>query len=523
VKPLRNKARANHAAVAKPIKLPAPTNGWYVGDNQADAPAGTAWTMDNVFPQLDYVRVRRGSTAYSTALGSGIITTLIPYNAGVNAKFFGIGGTTIYDISSPGVASATTVTTLTNSTAEYIQFTGSGGQFLLVCNGVDLTQIYNGATWGTAPLTTGLSAPVSNLWVHKSRIYGIQGTSLNAFYLAVDSIGGPATNFPLSSIFKYGGYLLAGGTWAISSTNGPYEFMVLVSSEGEVATFYGDYPGAANWELKGTFKISKPLGKRCLQKAGGDLAIMTEDGLIAMSQIEKLDQIALQNTAITKPIAPAWRQAVLSRNGLAGWQITLWPLESMAIVNLPKTDSLDKTQFVVNARSGAWARYLGWDANCFSVHNNKLYYGTSDGRVLQAESGGADDGAIPYTATIAWSYNDFGSQAVSKYLTSARLFCIESMSTAPNVFSLFDYNTTIPSGMVTGTNTSFGGALWGTAIWGVDVWGDTTQASQKYFNPTGIGSAISLVYQCNFANFLSEPDVKIAALDIIVQSGNFYG
>ena len=51
----------SRVAVESPAVLPAPTKGWYVGANLADAPAGTAYILDNMFPQLDYVRVRRGS------------------------------------------------------------------------------------------------------------------------------------------------------------------------------------------------------------------------------------------------------------------------------------------------------------------------------------------------------------------------------------------------------------------------------------------------------------------------------
>ena len=120
--------------------------------------------------------------------------------------------------------------------------------------------------------------------------------------------------------------------------------------------------------------------------------IMTEDGIVPMSKVQTLDQIALQNVAVTQPIQPEWIKAVIERTGLVGWQVTLWSLQSMAIINLPKSSTADRTQFVVNARTGAWARYSGWDANCFAVFNNSLFYGSSDGRVMQAETGSADDG-----------------------------------------------------------------------------------------------------------------------------------
>ena len=68
--------------------LPAPTKGWYVGANLADAPEGTAYILDNAFPQLDYVRMRGGSVSYATGMASANVSTLIPYNAAASSKFF---------------------------------------------------------------------------------------------------------------------------------------------------------------------------------------------------------------------------------------------------------------------------------------------------------------------------------------------------------------------------------------------------------------------------------------------------
>jgi len=243
--------------------------------------------------------------------------------------------------------------------------------------------------------------------------------SLNAWYLSVDSIGGAAVKFPLGGIFPRGGSLLCGYSWAISSNSGLYETCVFITDQGEIAFYDGDGPAAANWTLKGVYRISKPLGRNCLMKAGGDVAVMTEDGIIPLSSVMELDQIALQNKAVTLPIAPAWRTLVQQRTAISGWSITLWPLESMAIITVPSLSVNDKQQLVANARSGAWARYTGWDAKCFAVFGNNLFYGTSDGRVMQAETGGQDDGQF-YTAVCAWSFSDLGAKSNRKQITLMR-------------------------------------------------------------------------------------------------------
>ena len=101
----------------------------------------------------------------------------------------------------------------------------------------------------------------------------------------------------MQGIFKKGGYLIAMGDWAIDSTSGIYNGFCFITSEGEVAMYDGTDPSA--WSLKGVYSISRPLGPRCTMKAGGDLMVATEDGIVPMSKVEALDQVALQNIAVS--------------------------------------------------------------------------------------------------------------------------------------------------------------------------------------------------------------------------------
>ena len=46
---------------------------------------------------------------------------------------------------------------------------------------------------------------------------------------------------------------------------------------------------------------------------------------------------------------------------------------------------------VSNLHTGAWARYVGWDAMCFMRLRGSLFFGTQDGTIQQIESSGYDD------------------------------------------------------------------------------------------------------------------------------------
>jgi hypothetical protein len=508
--------------VSQPAFIPSPTKGWYVGANLSEAPKASAYILDNAFPQLDYVRMRGGSLAYATGMANASVSTLIPYVSGAGSKFFAFCSGSIFEVSSGGPVGAALVTGLNSSAfLEYIQFTNTAATWLIAVNGVDPAQLYNGTTWVVAPAITGLTGGnLAQIWAFKNRIYGVQAASLSAWYLPLNSIGGAAVQFDLSGIFTLGGSLLCGTTWAISSNSGLYAVCAFITSEGEVAIYDGLNPADTAWTLKGLYKISKPLGRRCIMKTGGDIAIMTEDGIVPMSSVMTLDQIALQNVAVTKPIAPAWRDAVIARQGIAGWQIATWPLQSMAVINLPKTNAGDKTQFIANARTGAWARYIGWDANCFAVYNNNLYYGSSDGRVMQAETGGQDDGAN-YTWTVFPAYANLGSPAITKHIKMVRPRIQSAFPITPQVNIKVDFDTTKPP-QPTASSSAATGALWDTALWDVALWPPALTDVSNWIDAEGFGANISPVIQLTLSTSVT-PDVRLTAIELLYENGNPLG
>lgn len=504
---------------AQPTSIPAPTSGWFVGTNLAEAPPKTAYTLDNMFPSQDYVRVRRGCSEYATGIGSGNVEQIIIYDAGGSTDEFACGGGHIYDMTGGGAASSAK-SGLSSNNWQAVQFTTTGGTYLRLVNGVDTPLVYDGSTFGTSPAITGVTAAsLSAVWSFKNRLYFIEKNTMNAWYLSVDTIGGAATKLPLGGIFSHGGSLTAGATWSISSNSGLYETCVLISDRGEVAMFDGLYPGDASWTLKGKYRISNPLGRDCILKAGGDLAIMTEDGIVPMSKVMTLDRIALNNEAVTLPIAPVWRKAVQDRTGYTGWSITAWPRESMVVVNIPQLSSNDKQQYVANARSGAWCRYTGWDAKCFAVSGNKLLFGTSDGRVMEAETGGTDDGAL-YSGKCFWSWQSLGVPGSRKHVNTARLVYMGSYNVRPSIEFVSDFALTTSPAPAAYSDTS--SALWDVALWDVDVWGGAITLQGSWQNVSGFGTVVAPVAQISVSS-TTAPDLRIMQIDVLYEIGEAFG
>lgn len=403
-------------------------------------------------------------------------------------------------VSGTGIPAGTTIATIVSGTAITLSAAAT------VSGSKTLTFYIN------APITGYAGAGFSNVWVYKGRLYFIDAQTLNVYYLGLASIGGPAYILPLHAFFKYGGYLVAGGTWSLDATSGAFLTNVFISSEGEVLIYSGDYPGATNWTTVGAYKISKPLGQNCLMQSGGDLLVMTEDGVVAMSQLMTVDQVSLENVALSRPIAPAWRTAVTARTGKTGWQIVPWPLQSMAFINLPKQSPTDYTQFVVDMRTGAWAQYLGWDVNCIAIYNNAMYFGDSNGNVWQGEVGACDyqstsplSAGVSYTSCIALSFSNFDAPGTFKegLLVKSYLLTPVSGNACPGwvvgslVSILYDYYVVVPS-VPTGLNNAF---------------------NNYWASVTGSGVAISVCLQIVLNGQLNLPQISLASFDLLFQNG----
>jgi hypothetical protein len=589
MEPLRTKSRGG-AQISRPAHLPAPTSGWYVGENQATPPPKTAVVLNNCFPELDYVRLRGGSQLQCSGLANAPVNSLLVWTDGELPRMFGVANGAIYDVSNTGSAGAPLVSGLSTSYVDGVQFEGYGGTYLIAVDGVDQVQIFDGTEWNAAYDYTGnlvsgsatvaamsstanlqigmalsgagipanttilaigvgtitLSAPatatqtkaaltffenapitgvtdpaLSAVWSYNGRLYFAGAGGMNCWYLGVASIGGPATLLPLAPFFSYGGYLLTGCQWTYVYAAGSFKGCTFISSEGEVLIYSGSYPADPAWTLVGQYKIARPLGRRCLMKSGGDMLIATEDGIVALSKVMTLDQVALQNVAVSRPVAPAWRDAVLARTGQPGWQIVPWPIRTFVAINLPKINANDYTQFVTNSRTGAWAQYLGWAANCFAVYEDELFYGDSVGNVWRAEDGGSDAGALSYTSTVLMAFSDLGAPSMTKQIKMVRPYVQAADLVQAQITINVDYDVTLPSVAVTPSQAT--GALWDVAIWDAAVWPGALGSQTSWYDARGEGTAIAVCWQVATEAGSATPDVRLAAFDVLFEVGTVAG
>jgi hypothetical protein len=360
----------------------------------------------------------------------------------------------------------------------------SGGPFqdneaLTTTSGAATANGASSAATLTSTFTGVTTASLSQVWLYKKRLFFVESASQSVWYLPVDSIGGAATEINLGSIFRRGGQMLFGATWSLDSGSGLDDVCVFVTTNGEIAVYEGTDPSSAStWALIGVYDIATPLNKHAWFKAGGDLAILTDDGIIPVSEALKKDRAALQAVAISYPIEDAWKSAVA--DALTSFPIapTLWQAQSMLVIGTP-----NNVAFVANARTGAWCRFTGWDVRCGAVANNSMYFGDNAGSVFQGDAGGTDDGT-QYTGLYVPKFSDCGTPALKSANHTGLTF---RASGTPNfrMACHADYAVDVPATPSAGALPS--GSTWGTAVWGSFTWGSSA-ATETYTLWEGVGA-----------------------------------
>lgn len=347
---------------------------------------------------------------------------------------------------------------------------GSGGGAALV-NGVPFTVV--GALTGIAP------ARLSNIWVYKKRLWFIEKDSLDVWYLPVDQITGQAVKFPLGGVFGKGGRLLFGAAWSLDtgSAGGLSEQWVVFSSEGEVAVYQGTNPAsAADWQLVGVYQIGRPMGADAWHKGGGDIIVATDIGFVPLSQAIQRDVAALSPAAVSYPIEEAWNERVAMLGGNP-WHAAIWPTQQMSVISLPLLPGNEPEMLVANARTGAWSLYRGWAATCLRVFKERLFFGTESGRIMEAEVGGTDDGAL-YTATLIPLFSDCRSPFF-KTGGMARAFLLANYPIEAQLSLQADFTIDLPP--VPDAATIGNQPVWGGATWGESSW--SAPAQKKPYQP----------------------------------------
>jgi hypothetical protein len=462
---------------ARPKTLPAPTGGWNTGESVVTMKPNEAIFLDNWFPRTSDVMLRKGYSDFASTPAATRVRGLLGYKSpSGSAKVFAAAQNGIYEVTAGGAIAAVS-TVVTNAECQSVNITTAGGSFLWVCNGVDKARYFDGAAWtildgASAPALTGVtSTDIANVSQHGKRLIFCVKNKLSFYYLPIDSIAGAAVEFPLGALCRKGGYLMATASWTIDGGNGPDNYFVAITSEGELVAYRGTDPSSATaFGLIGVYDLGVPMSRRCFVDVGGDMAVMTRGALIPLSKLAAVKGDL--RVALTDKIDRVYNDFANNTdyNSLFGWQVLTFPEAQMLIINVPildypARDVMYSYQFVMNTMTNAWCRFLSLNSEVWLAFNGKLYFALKN-HIYQAWEADSDNGK-DIKAKAKTAFSALGSGGIKQVTLARPIFNTNGSVTSQLSFDV-DYENSTSRGSYSTFSQQL--AIWDSAIWNTARW-----------------------------------------------------
>lgn len=406
----RTKGRMAQVAVMK--TLPPPVDGLNARDALVAMKPTEARTLDNIYPYQSHMEFVGGYEQHTTSTVGSIIKTLATYNGidGTN-ELWAFAGSSITNVTAGGTPPASSLAR-SEGKHQWTMFGDGTNNWLIAVNGTNDPAYYDGTTWTavdetTTPALTGYTGnavdELINVNVFKGRLFFIPKDSLSFWYLPAGAAGGALTEFSLAGEAPAGGYLMAMATWTRDAGSGPDDFAVFITSAGDCIVYQGTNPSSATtWAKVGSFKVGRPLGRKCFTQYGADVLVMAEDGVFPLSALlasgEERAKYAFSYKV--QPLITSYAQQFIDEHG---WQCIVYPKKEALLVNMPNGPSSGWDVLAMNTVTKAWCKISGWVADGYALLDGVLY-AFSGGMVYKVWTGTTQDGnSRSYTCQQAYT------------------------------------------------------------------------------------------------------------------------
>jgi len=358
------------------------------------------------------------------------------------------------------------------------------------------------------------SSTLANVNLFKNRLYYCQEDTLDFWYGGVDEISGALTRFPLGGVARNGGYLQAMGTWTLDAGYGVDDLAVFVTSMGEIIVYKGSNPSdPADWSLVGVWQMGQTFSRRCFFKWGGDLLLLTQDGLVPLTsalQSSRLDP----RVNLTDKIYYAISQAATNYFENFGWQINYFASENMLILSIPTDSGME--QYVMHTITKSWARFTDIEAYCWEVSGDADIHFGGDGIVGDFYQATSDNGSN-IIATCQQAYNYFETRGQQKRFTLVRPI-LQTDNGVPTVLCGIstDFDTAPLTNQIAFNPSILDIGVWDTAVWDDANWGGRLVTTKIWQGVTGLGYAGSVNINVASANI----ELHWASTDYVMEKGS---
>lgn len=482
----------------------APDSSGHVG------PVGSqfAITLSNLIPGEFGCRVRPGSVEWASGLGSEV-RSLLEYadiDGGGN-EIFACCSDGVYDITAGGAGPHARVLTWPSATADSgyvsaVNFTNiNNDHFLLICDETNGYYIYNGTTWDAGTFT-GSPTPAANDLVHicewNGRIWFTERNRSRAWYLDPASLSGDITGFDVGSRFKAGGFLKQQTTLTMDGGDGMDDKLVQLSDGGDVLVWEGINPSnPTEMRLVGRWVTgSPPKGRRAMSDWGGDVMVLTNNGLVLLSSIIKGTAEVDKDVYLTRAIAGYVRQRMAAVQNDYGWGMVHDQSHNIIMVTTPNDTNVSEEpiQFAMDLTQNAWCVFRGLDMLCAARFKAGSFFGDRSGSVFRLTGtsdnvmigGGAD--FIEYS--MLTHFDGLNDPSVWKRVQFIRPNW--QGSTLPHYAIKARYDFDLSGLIIPSSFNTVDLSLWDDGVWGGATWAGTAQSYTQTLGGDGMGRYVAL-------------------------------
>lgn len=484
----------------KSYTIPAPVLGWNARDSVDMMKDADALELQNMFPDLSNIRLRKGFTVQATGLGTGAVPTLIDYTtkAGVQQLIAGANGN-LYDCSTSGEDGTSLKSGLSVNYWQSIVFKNT----LVLVNGTDQPLQYNGTTVTDATYT-GITDDAKLITVSqfKGRLYFIEDKTTSVWYGSAGAVTGALTEFDAGQYLERGGALLYAGSMTSDTGATLQDLLVLVSNQGEILVYQGSYPGGADWTIAAHFYISPPLGRRAFYHEGQDLLLICKDGIHSVAGL-------LQSTpkTLTERISNAWTEAANLYSANTGWSACIYPEGNMCLVNIPLASNTSYEQYVYNTVSRAWCKFTGMHGITWLNFKGGLYFGGTDGKVYKADTAASDNGT-QIQVRVKWAFSYFKDRQQEKHFVLARPIFSGDQEIDISIDVDVDFEDRTLENIISVLGSA--GATWDVAEWDDASWDSANLPTTDWLNLAAIGRCAAI----KFAGDYIDVKFELSAVNI---------
>lgn len=334
----------------------------------------------------------------------------------------------------------------------------------------------------------------------KNRLWFFAKDRSRAYYLPTNAVSGQLEMFDFGAMFRGGGSLQFMATWTYDGGAGIDDSLIIVSSEGDLLIYQGTDPASAStFSLKGMWYIGQPTyGRRNFAQQGGDLWVITEYGVISVSDLVS-GRVTIPTEAASGKYNPTFARTVTETRGQAYWFLIPFPSEELLYMGSPFVSTIYgyRINWMMNAITKAWASTSDMNPLCAEVYGGQFIFGDRDGWIKLGFSGFRDgdnyDSSVQgtdVTAKLQAGFSDFGSPSQNKRATRVRLLGIAELVPSYRMRVVSEYDMQVS--MSTPSPLQPAGALWDVALWDAAYWQLSQQTFKKWFGVAGFGKLLSL-------------------------------